>query len=87
MTYDKAVNVLVDAGLIKTEDVPAAIEVLETPAVEFTYPDWAQALANAGFLDEANVAAAADLMQKAGEAEAKDDPEAFKQGLENAGIL
>ena len=87
MTYEKAVNALVAAGLLDKADEAAAISALDSSTVEFTYPDWAQALAKAGLIDQAEVGAAADAMEQAGQAEAKDDPDAFEAGLENAGIL
>ena len=87
MTYEKAVNALVAAGLLDQADATAAISALDSSTVEFTYPDWAQALAKAGLIDKSQVGAAADVMEKAGQAEAKDDPDAFEAGLENAGIL
>ena len=87
MTYEKAVNALVAAGLLDPAKVTAATAVLAGPSVEFTYPDWAEALAQAGLIDKAEVGAAADAMEQAGLAEADDDPDAFEAGLENAGIL
>jgi hypothetical protein len=87
MTYEKAVNALVAAGLLDQANVTSAISALDSSTVEFTYPDWAQALARAGLIDQAEVETAADVMEQAGQAEAKDDPDAFEAGLENAGIL
>jgi hypothetical protein len=87
MTYDKAVNALVAAGLLDQANVASAISALKSTSVEFTYPAWAEALARAGLIDKTEVDAAANVMEKAGQAEAKDDPDAFEAGLENAGIL
>ena len=87
MTYQKAVDALVAAGLLDPAKATAAITVLAGPTVEFTYPDWAGALARAGLINEAEVATAADVMEQAGWAEAEDDPDAFEAGLANAGIL
>jgi hypothetical protein len=87
MTYEKAVKALVDAGLLDKADADAAVTSLTASSVELTYPAWAQALAQAGLIDEANREAAASVMEKAGIAEAKDDPEAFRESLEDAGIL
>jgi len=87
MTYDKAVDVLVNAGLLDKADADAAVATWAASSVAFTYPAWAQALAQAGLLDRANLEAATSVMEKAGIAEAKDDPQAFKESLEDAGIL
>ena len=87
MTYEKAAKALVAAGLLDQANVASAISALDSPTVEFTYPDWADALAKAGLIGKAEVGAAADVMEKAGWSEAKDDPDAFEAGLENAGIL
>ncbi len=87
MTYEKAVEALVHAGLLDKADTGAAVAILGGPSVELTYPAWALALVRAGLLDGANVEAAADVMEKAGVAEAKDDPAGFKESLESAGIL
>ena len=87
MTYEKAVNALVDAGLLDKADASAAVAALAATSVEFTYPAWARALAQAGLVDRANVEAVASVMEEAGIAEAKDDPQAFKESLEDAGIL
>ncbi len=87
MTYEDAVNALVAAGLMDKSNVKAAVSVLESPSIEITYPAWAAALAKAGLIDKANVAAAADAMQKESMKIAKDDPKAFDDALENAGIL
>ena len=87
MTYGKAVNALVDAGLLDQADARRAIAVLGASSVEMTYPAWAEALVRAGLLTEANTQAAIGVMEKAGDAEAKDDGPGFEEGLENAGIL
>jgi hypothetical protein len=87
MTYEKAANALVDAGLLDQADVGKAIAALGSPSVEMTYPGWAEALVQAGLLAEANLAAAIAVMEKAGSAEAEDDSPGFEGGLENAGIL
>ena len=87
ITYEKAVNALVNAGLLDKADTAAAAAVLAAPSVDMTYPAWDRALAEAGLLDRANVEAAAAAMEKAGVAEAKDDPAGFKESLENAGLL
>ena len=51
-----------------------------------TYPAWTEALVQAGPLTEANLDRAIEVMEKAGWAEAEDDPDAFEEGLEDAGI-
>ena len=48
MTYEKAVNALVDAGLLDQTDVGTAIAVLVSSSVEMTYPAWAEALVRPG---------------------------------------
>lgn len=87
MTYEKAANALVTAGLLDSANVGAAVSALGSSTVEFTYPAWATALAKAGLIDSANVGAAADVIQQAGVDEATDDPDGFEKGLEDAGIL
>ena len=87
MTYDKAVQALVTAGLLDPTQAGSAVSVLKKPNVEFTYPDWAKALAKAGLIAETDTNTAADVMEKAGWDEAKDDPDAFEEGLEEAGLL
>jgi hypothetical protein len=87
MTYEKAVNVLIDAGWMAKADAPAAVKALDSTSVEMTYPAWAEALVKAGLLDEANKEIAASAMEDAQWAEAKDDPEAFDEGLAGAEIL
>lgn len=49
--------------------------------------DFGDTLAKAGLLDESNIEAATAAMEKAGRAEADDDPNPFNNGFENAGIL
>ena len=87
MTYDEAVKTLVDVGLLDKADTGAAAATLASSSVDFTYPAWADALAKAGLIDQANIKAATAAMEKAGRAEAEDDSEAFDDALENAGIL
>jgi hypothetical protein len=87
MTYEKAVNVLVDAGLLAKADVPAAVKALKSSSVEMTYPAWGEALIKAGLLDEANKEAAASAMEDAQWAEADDDPVEFDEDLAGAGLL
>ena len=87
MTYEKAVNALVDAGLLAKDDAPAAVKALDSPSIDMTYPAWAEALAKAGLLDEANKEAAASAMEDAQWAEADDDPKGFDEDLAGAGIL
>jgi hypothetical protein len=81
------VNAFVAAGLLDKTKVATAVAALNQTNVEFTYPDWAEALAKAGLITESEVDSAADVMEKAGQKEAEDDPKAFDEGLENAGIL
>jgi predicted transcriptional regulator len=87
MTYEKAVQALVTAGLLDKSQVKTAVTTLEKSNVEFTYPDWAEALAKAGLIKQSDVDSAADVMQEAGQKEMEEDPDAFDAGLENAGIL
>ena len=87
MTYEKAAQALVAAGILDKTQVASAIAVLNSPAVDMTYPDWAETLAKAGLIDKSQVKTAADVMYKAGEVESEKDPNAFKKGLENADIL
>ena len=87
MTYEKAANALVDAGLLDQTDAGTAIAILVSSSVEKAYPAWAEALARVRLLDEANTQAAIDVMEKAGDAEARDDSPGFDESLENAGIL
>ena len=87
MTYEKAVNALVEAGLLAKDDLPAAVKALKSTSVEMTYPAWAEALVKAGLLDEDNIEAAASAMEDAQWAEADDDPDEFDEDLAGAGIL
>ena len=87
MTYEKAVNALVSAGLLAEADAPAAVKVLDSPSIDMTYPAWAEALVKAGLLDEANKEAATTAMEDAQWAEADDDPKGFDEDLAGAGIL
>lgn len=87
MTYERAIDALVDAGLLEEGDASAAAAALAASSVEFTYPDWARALSQAKLLDEASVEAAISVMEKAESSEAEDDPTGFEEGLENAGIF
>jgi hypothetical protein len=87
MTYEKEVNVLVDAGLLAKADAPAAVKALKSSSVEMTFPAWAEALVKAGLLDEANKEAAATAMEDAQWAEADDDPDGFDEDLAGAGLL
>ena len=59
MTYEKAVKALIAAGLLDQAKETAATAILAGPSVEFTYPAWAEALAQAGLIDKAEVGAAA----------------------------
>ena len=83
MNYEEAVSALVRAGLLGEADAKTAEAVLVAFSVDPTYPAWAQALAQAGLLDRANVKAAATVMEKAGDAEAKQDPKGFEESLED----
>ena len=87
MTYEKAVKALVDAGLMNQDHTDAAITALKGHSVEFTYPDWAAALANAGAIAQLDVDKAANVMMEAGEKEAEEGGEDFDNALRNAGIL
>ena len=87
MTYEKAVKALIDAGLMSDDKREAAIQALAAHSVEFTYPDWAQALQEAGIIAGLDVDKAADVMQEAGYAEAEKGGEDFDEALRNAGIL
>lgn len=86
MTYEKAVQALITVGLLEPAQARTAVMTLQQPNVEFTYPAWAEALTQAGLIAAADTGPAADVMEKAGWAEAKDDPDAFREGLEGAGI-
>lgn len=87
MTYKKAADALVAAGLLAKANVPSAISALDTTSIGLTYSDWAQALAKAGLIDKTKIDAAADAMEAAGATEIKDDPTTFNEELEDAGIL
>lgn len=87
MTYDEALKSLVDAGLLDETNLAAAVAALALPSVEFTYPAWAEALARAGLIDKVDVKAAATVMENAGDQEAEDNPDAFGDALENAGVF
>ena len=87
MTYEKAVNILVDAGFLAKADALAAVKALDSSSIDMTYPAWAEALVKAGYLDEANKEAAAAAMEDAQWAEADDDPKGFDEDLAGAGIL
>jgi beta-lactam-binding protein with PASTA domain len=87
MTYEKAVKALIDAGLMVDDKREAAIQVLAAPSIEFTYPDWAQALQEAGVIAGMDVDKAAEVMQEAGLKEAEEGGEDFDEALGNAGIL
>ena len=87
MTYEKAAQALVEAGLLDKTNVASAASVLASTSIDITYPAWAEALAGAGLIGKADIEAAADVMEKAGKAEAEDAPQAFEDGLENASIL
>ena len=86
MTYEKAAKALVDARLLDQANARMAAAVLAWPSTNVTYPAWAKALVRARLLTEANLEAAIEVMEKAGWAEAEDDPDAFEEGLEDAGI-
>lgn len=87
MTYVKAAQSLVDNGILAQDQVEAAVAALKQTNVEFTYPAWADALARAGLIKKEDTAKAADVMEKAGWAEADEDPDEFNRGLESAGLL
>jgi hypothetical protein len=82
MTYEKAINALVGERLINSERAEVALEALKGHAVKFTYPDWAEALAEAGLLARLDVGKAALVMQ-----EAEEGGEEFNQALRCAGIF
>ena len=87
MTYEKAAQALVNAGLLNESQVETAVTILEKPNIDFTYPDWANALVRAGLIKQSEADKAANVMQEAGQVEMEDDPDAFEADLENAGIL
>ena len=67
MTYEKAINALVGERLINSERAVVAVEALKDHSVKFTYPDWAESLAEAGLLARLDVGKAAIVMQEAEE--------------------
>lgn len=67
MTYAKAINALVGERLINSERAVVAVEALKDHSVKFTYPDWAESLAEAGLLARLDVGKAAIVMQEAEE--------------------
>lgn len=87
MTYEKAVQALVAAGLLDKAQMDTAVAALKQTNVEFTYPAWAEALEKAGLISENDVGTATDVMQKAGQAEAENDPDGFNKSLEDASLL
>ncbi len=87
MTYEDAANALVSAGLLDQADADTAVAVLASAPGDLTYPGWTKALTQAGLLDQSDAEAAAAALEKAGAAEATEDPAAFEKGLENAGIF
>lgn len=87
MTYDKAVNALVDAKLLDKGDTAAAVKALQAHSVEFTYPDWAAALEKAGLIKGKDVDKAAEVMEEAGQKEADEGGDDYDDALRNAGIL
>jgi hypothetical protein len=86
MTYEKAVKALINAGLMTEDKLEAAVEALEVPSVEFTYPDWADALYKAGVIAQLDVDKAAEVMQAAGLKEAQEGGDDFDEALRDAGI-
>ena len=82
MTYEKAINALVGERLINSEKVGVAVEALKNHSVKFTYPDWAETLADAGVLARLDVGKAAQVMQ-----EAEDGGEEFDNALRCIGIF
>jgi hypothetical protein len=87
VTYKKAATALVNAGLLKSNQVDQAVDALSPSSVGMTYLDWVEALVNAGLIDGANRDAAAGVMEMAGQAEAEEDSQGFEDSLEDAGIL
>lgn len=82
MTYAKAVNALIDEGLMNEERTGAAITAQKGRAVKFTYPDWLEALATAVVLARLDVDEAADVMQ-----EAEEGGEEFNQALRRTDVF
>jgi predicted kinase len=87
MTYEKAVAALVDAKLLKPAQREAAVEVLNAHSVEFTYPDWAAALADSGLIDPEDSDKAERIMEEAGRLEEEEGGDEFDDALRNAGIF
>jgi hypothetical protein len=85
--YAKAVSALVRTGLLDKGDADTAEAVLVASSVNPTNPAWAVVLAQAGLLDRTNVEAGAAMMERAGDAAAKQDPKGFEESLADAGIL
>jgi hypothetical protein len=81
MTYEKAVNALIDVSLMNEDKTEEAITALKGHSVKFTYPDWAEALAEVGILARLDVDKAADVMQ-----EAEEGGEDFDEALRSVGI-
>ena len=73
--------------LMSEDKSDAALAALEDHSVEFTYPDWAAALANAGVIAGMDVDKAAEVMQAAGHEEAEKGGADYDEALRNAGIL
>jgi hypothetical protein len=86
MTYEKAVKALIDAGLMSEDKQVAAVKALEASSVEFTYPDWAEALYKAGLIAKLDIEKAAEVMQDAGRKEAQQGGDDFDEALRDAGI-
>jgi len=87
MTYEKAVKALLDANLISEDKVDTAVRALKAHSTEFTYPDWAAALAEAGVIASMDKDKAAEVMMEAGRKEAEQGGDDFDEALSNAGIL
>ncbi len=87
MNHEKAVQTLVDYGLLAEFDSGAAVGALDQPNVEPTYPEWAAALAKVGLIATESTVEAAQVMQAAESKEAQAHPEGFDEGLANAGLL
>ncbi len=87
MTYEKAVKALLEANLISEDKVDAAVEALKAHSTEFTYPDWAATLAQAGVIAGMDEDKAAEVMMEAGRKEAEEGGDDFDEALGNAGIL
>jgi hypothetical protein len=87
MTYEKAVKALISAKLLSKDQAEEAVRVLEDHSVEFTYPDWTQALVHAGLVEPGNAIRAEQVMEEAAIKEAKEGGEDFDNALRGAGIL